>query len=276
MKSRDASWLIGLMISSGATPAMAHDFWLQPDQYWIEANTADSMTLQVGHGPLRQRSPIAVRRILRYEAISPQGERVDLRKQLQLGEPTRDGTFRLAGAGTHVLVLQTDDRAQSHLPAIRFNDYLQAEGLTLAVDQRARLRRTDEDGSERYSRGTKALVQVGGSNETPPSRAQIPSGLPLEIVPDVNPYSLPRPAVLPVRVLLEGRPLAGALVKLTDLDHDATPLETHLTGRDGRANFPMPRAGHWLVNVVWTRPLAPSEDVDFETFFSSLTFGFPP
>jgi len=34
------------------------------------------------------------------------------------------------------VVLETDDRAQSHLPAIRFNDYLRAEGLTAALEQR--------------------------------------------------------------------------------------------------------------------------------------------
>lgn len=276
MNRRRAMGLFGLVAVAGAPFASAHDFWLQPDQYWIGAGTLDSMTLQVGHGPFRQRSPIAVRRILRYEAITPPGAIVDLRNRLSLGEPTKDGDLRFESPGTHLLVLQTDDSAQAHLPSIRFNDYLRVEGLTLALAQRARLHRMNDDGAERYSRCAKALVQVGGSNPAAGDQVRKPVGLPLEIVPEVNPYDEPRSSTLPVRVLYAGRPLAGALVKLTNLEHDVSPFEVHLTDRAGRATFLMPRSGSWLVNVIWTIPLPPSDDVDFETIFSSLTFGFPP
>jgi hypothetical protein len=36
----------------------------------------------------------------------------------------------------------------------------------------------------------------------------------------------------------------------------------------------MPRSGSWLLNVIWTKPLAASDETDFETVFSSLSFGF--
>jgi uncharacterized GH25 family protein len=99
-------------------------------------------------------------------------------------------------------------------------------------------------------------------------------GLTLEIVPETSPYALPRPATLPVRVLYDGRPLAGALVKITDLAHDAAPREQHRTDGEGRAGFAMPGDGAWMMDAVWTKPLA-DEGVDFETVFSSLSFGFP-
>jgi len=78
-------------------------------------------------------------------------------------------------------------------------------------------------------------VQVGPSG----SQAQVskPVGLPLEILPEANPYAVPRSATLPVRVIYAGRPLAGALVKLTNLNDDASPFEVHLTIRmDARAS----------------------------------------
>jgi uncharacterized GH25 family protein len=257
-----------------ASPAAAHDFWVQPSEYWINPEARTSMTLQVGHGPFRQRSPIPARRITRFQAIGPNGAAVDLREQLRLGSAAEEGEFQLGNPGEYILVLQTDDQAQTHLPSIRFNDYLKAEGLTPALEQRARLHRMDADGSERYSRCAKSMVQVG-----PPRAGQSeisqPVGLPLEIVPETNPYAVPQPAELPVRILYGGRPLAGALVKLTNLNDDATPFETHLTDRDGRANFTMPNSGAWLVNVIWTKPLPQTEETDFETIFSSLSFGFP-
>jgi uncharacterized GH25 family protein len=171
-------------------------------------------------------------------------------------------------------VLQTDDAARSFLPALRFNDYVEAEGLTPALVLREATRRMDADGAERYSRVAKALLQIG-----PPAGGvdpvTQPAGLPLEIVPEVNPYAEPRPAELPIRVYYDGRPLAGALVKLTDLDQDAAPLAQLRTDADGRARFAMPGSGRWLLNVVWTRPSPREEETDFDTCFSSLSFGLP-
>jgi uncharacterized GH25 family protein len=270
-----AALLLCLLISSRASLVAAHDFWLQPSEYWIAPDALTSLTLQVGHGSFRQRSPIPSRRITRFEAISPGGARIDLRDQLRLGQPGEDGHFRLEDAGVYLLVLQTDDQAQTHLPAIRFNDYLRAEGLTPALELRARLHRMDADGSERYSRCATSIVQVGPPAASSQSQLGKAVGLPLEIVPEANPYSVPRPASLPVRVIYAGHPLAGALVKLTDLRNDALPFELQVTDRHGRARFAMPRSGAWLLNVIWTRAAPPSDETAFETIFSSLSFGFP-
>jgi uncharacterized GH25 family protein len=267
--------LLGLLACSRASFIEAHDFWLQPSEYWINPDTLDLMTLQVGHGPFRQRSPIPARRITRFQAIAPSGVAVDLRQRLRLGQGAEDGDFRLNDPGTYVLVLQTDDGAQTHLPAIRFNDYLKVEGLTPALEQRARLHRMDADGSERYSRCAKSIVQVGQPRAGLPAQVNKPVGLPLEIVPEANPYGAKRSAALPVRVIYAGHALAGALVKLTNLANDASPFEVRLTDREGRASFTMPNAGAWILNVIWTKALPRSEETDFETVFSSLSFGFP-
>ncbi len=274
MHFRTVSFVVGLLLFVRTTHVAAHDFWLQPSEYWITAGARSSLTLQVGHGPSRQRSPIPARRIVQFESLAPDGAKTDLHERLELGEPAKDGDFELHEPGTHVLILQTDDRAQARLPAIRFNDYLKAEGLTPALEQRARLHRLDADGSERYSRCAKAIVQVGPRTASPPDRVDKPVGLPLEIVPEVNPYGAPE-STLPVRVFYAGQPLAGALVKLTDLKQDGSPLEMHVTDGKGRAVFRMPSSGTWLLNTIWTKPLSPSEETDFETTFSSLSFGFP-
>lgn len=275
MNFRSAALVIALLACSRGSSVAAHDFWLQPGEYWIRPDATTPMTLQVGHGLFRQRSPIPARRITRFQAIAPQGAAIDLHNQLQPGGAEDDGAFRLEEQGVYVLVLQTDDGAKTRLPSIRFNDYLKEEGLTPALEQRARLHRMDADGSERYSRCAKSLVQVGPSGPGSQTHVGKPVGLPLEIVPEANPYAVPRPATLPVRVIYTGRPLAGALVKLTNLKDDASPFEVHLTDQDGRASFTMPNSGSWLLNVIWTKASPRSEEMDFETVFSSLSFGFP-
>jgi uncharacterized GH25 family protein len=275
LNSHHTAVFLGALVSAYGAFATAHDFWVQPNEYWISANSTVFMTLQVGHGPFRQRSPIPSQRITRFQAIGPRGSIVDLHEHLRLAQATEDADFPLKTPGAYVLVLQTDNHAQTQLPAIRFNDYLKAEGLTPALEERLRLHRMDADGSERYSRCAKSIMQVGPAD--PSSQAEIskPVGLPLEIVPESNIYAIPRSASLPIRVIYEEQPLAGALVMLTDLSHDASPVEAHLTDRNGHTSFTMPGAGTWLLNVIWTRPLSASEATDFETVFSSLSFGFP-
>ncbi|HMA52268.1 MAG TPA: DUF4198 domain-containing protein [Magnetospirillaceae bacterium] len=214
-----------------ALPAAAHDFWIQPEA---------PHDLLVGHGPYRQISPIPPSRITRFETIGPAN-------------------------GPHLLVLETDDKAQSHLPAIRFNDYLQSEGLTPALEERQRTGRGNRDGSERYSRRAKALIGAGPGDALFTKRF----GLTLEIVPERS------ASALPVQIFYKDQPLAGALVKLTDLDHDEQPFETHRTDQDGRASFTLPAKGSWLLNVIWTEALGPAAETDFATVFSSLSFTFP-
>jgi uncharacterized GH25 family protein len=258
-----------------ASPAHAHDFWVQPNAYWVQPQTVIPMTIQVGHGPARQRSPITLSRIARFDVIGPTGATIDLRGRLQLGAAQKDGDIELQTAGTYLVVLQTDDRAQTHLPALRFNDYLKVEGLTPALEQRTRLQRMDADESESYSRCAKSIVQVGAAGVNAQTQITRPLGLPLEIVPERSPYAEPRSATLPVLVIYEGHPLTGALVKLTRLESDATPFETHVTDRSGRAVFTMPNSGTWLLNVIWTKPQPKTAETDYETVFSSLSFGFP-
>src|SRR3981081_3240618 len=78
-----------------ASTAVAHDFWVQPKEYWVTPQALTPMTLLVGHGPYRQRSPIRPGRIIRFEAIAPDGRTTDLHDNLHLGSDKEDGNFRL-------------------------------------------------------------------------------------------------------------------------------------------------------------------------------------
>jgi uncharacterized GH25 family protein len=67
--------------------------------------------------------------------------------------------------------------------------------------------------------------------------------------------------------------VAGALVELTNLENDATPIAAHLTDEHGRASFAVPAGGQWLLNVVWKTLRHDNEETRFESYFSSLSFG---
>ena len=267
-------WFLGLALVAGtlvSAPLAAHDFWLQPLRFWTAPGAPLPMTFLVGHGAARQRSSIGTDRFSVFRAIGPQGV-VDHKSELTLGRAA-DVAPGFTQPGTYVVAFSTSNVA-SDLPALRFNDYAKVEGLTLVLQQRAASNATAKAGRELYSRRGKALIQVGALGRQPQPYVTAPIGLGLEIVPLLNPYALGNSRTLPVRVLYQGRPLAGALVKLNNLAADAEPVEKHLTDSNGLTSFAARRSGDWQLNVVWSQPMPKNPQAEFLTTFSSLSFGF--
>lgn len=256
-----------------ATPLAAHDFWIQPQRFQTQTGVPFAGTFQVGHAAYRQRWGRSRDHILLLNDVSPAGIR-NIRAAL-MDDGAADFVTRFDNPGVHILAMQST-YARSELPAVRFNDYAKVEGLTPIIAERKRTGKTAAPGRERYSRRAKALIRVGsltGGNQSLATRAV---GLKLEIVPERNPYDLGGSRILPVRVMYKGRRLPGATVKLTNLEFDAKPLATAVTDGQGRARFRVPPVGEWLVNVIWSEPIRGDPAADFDTTFSSLTFGYDP
>ncbi|MEO7277366.1 MAG: DUF4198 domain-containing protein [Sphingomicrobium sp.] len=262
----------GLLLAV-AVPAAAHDFWIQPLRYQVAEGQPMSATFQVGHGQYRQRWGNDIRRIPLLVDQSARG-RNDQRGNVR-NDATADFVSTLNGAGLHILAMQTAP-AYSNLPALRYNDYLKAEGLVVPIAVRARSGSTQRPGRERYTRRAKALIEVGAQTARSTALVTRPMGLKLEIVPEKNPYALNRTRKLPVYVVYNGKRLPNATVMLTSLEFDARPLESEVTDSNGRATFTVPPVGGWLINVIWSEPVSGDSQADFETTFSSLTFGYDP
>lgn len=260
-----------LLAAIAAFPAHAHDFWLQPARFQVAPGAPVPVRIFVGHGRDRERWGGAIGRVVRFEAVTPGGRVVDLRRDLSLGGVVADAIVRFAEPGVNLVAFETT-HAFSDLPAVRFNDFARTEGLTPAIEARRRAGRTQTNGREKYSRRVKVLVEVGASGGGAQATRRL--GHTLELVPERSPYALGRDRRLPVRVFYQGRPLGGALVKLNDLNADDKPVATALTGRDGRVAFTVPPRGLWQFNVVWTRPISGDAAADFDTTFASLVFGY--
>jgi uncharacterized GH25 family protein len=262
--------IVGLSLLLVAAPVVAHDFWIQPERFQVAPSAPLSVTFQIGHGEARERYANNDRIVLLGNFFN--GRRLDRRSELRSSGPA-DLVTRFAEPGLHVLGLQTN-HAFSELPASRFNDYAKEEGLVSVIATRQRERKTNRPGRERYSRRAKALILVGTPTTSNQLLATRPIGLKLEIVPDRNPYALGPSRQLPLYVLYNGRRLPNATVKLTSLEADERPVAVAVTDKSGRASFRVPARGSWLVNVVWAEPVKGDPKVDFDTTFSSLTFGY--
>ena len=260
----------GLLV---AAQAAAHDFWMAPGEYSIAPRGFVEIAFQVGDHGAAQRSQLPRSRIVRFATVGPRGASLDLREHLREPAAAYDARLQIDAPGTHLIVLESDNRARSDLPADVFNAYIDDEGLTLAQEHRQRANRMSEPASERYSRCAKVLVQVGADDALSSQHVTTPVGLPLEIVLLSNPYSERAGERLPVRVIYRNRALGGALVKVTDLEAGSV-VERRRTNAAGDLEVQWPRSGRWMLSVVWSEPLASHEEVEFETVFSTLSFGF--
>ena len=265
----------GLALCAGlwlwSAGASAHEFWLEPARFWTAPGAPAPATLRVGIGGDRERWGVGPAGVTRLTVHDGQGVR-DVRGQLRPPGGAADAVLSFPKAGLQVVAMESRP-AFSVLPAQRFEAYLADEGLQAALAWRAAKGLSDRPGRETYSRRTKALVQVGAATSADDAAATAVLGLTLEIVPEANPYRLAPGARLPVRVVYRGRPLARARVKLFSLDLAQRTLAEAVTDRDGRASFTVPPRGDWLLTTVWTRPVT-APQADFETIFSSLTFGY--
>jgi uncharacterized GH25 family protein len=156
----------------------------------------------------------------------------------------------------------------------KFDAYLAEESLAGAQAAWRRAPIASRQVRESYRRHAKTLVRVGGGPQALTGPATQRIGQRLEIVPKVNPFGLTAGSSLPAKVWFRDRPLNGALVTLTDLDRPKDSPLSMRTDAGGGVSFRVPRAGRWMMNVVWSIP-STAASADFQTSFSSLTFAVP-
>lgn len=250
-------------------PAAAHDFYIVLDRWTVADAEAAKINAEFRVGHVADAEPWIMRdgRVVALSTVGPSGrlERNDALIFPTAGEKS-GAAITLPGAGFHVIAFETDD-AFNQLGPEAFNAYLAEEGLAPAIEARRAAGDEDRPGRELYSRRAKALVRVG-AGAAPPALGQT-----LEITPLDDPFALEAGAPLRVRVDYENAPLAGATVSLESLDVGFLPIVRKKTGADGIAEFKFPKTGAWKLAVVWTKPIDDPR-ADFQTVFSSLTFGF--
>lgn len=251
---------------SGAT--FAHDLWLQPREFIFATGQAVPVDILIGHGPSREDWGDRLDRVILLKSISPVGKSTNL---LPAAFAAKSLTLTFKERGAHMIAMQSKSLVNV-LPAARFNEYVAEEGLTAIARHRAATSTANKSGRELYSRRAKTIVQIGAPDARSSKAVVKPVGLSLEIIPERHPYLLTRGEKLPLLVNFKGRPLPGALVKLTNLDADARPVAMARTNAQGRVAFSVPTKGKWLLNVIWSTPVA-GQDSLYLTIFSSLTFG---
>jgi uncharacterized GH25 family protein len=258
-----AALLAGLLL---AATAAAHDFWIEPSSFHPAVGSQLAVSLRVGEHFRGEPVPRADPRIVKFVLASGSGETAIG------GLPGTDpaGFTRVPAAGFLVIGYRSN-RSSITLEPEKFEKYLEDEGLDHVLKARAARNEHGKPGNEVYSRCAKSLIAGGGKGEAGFDRDL---GLTLELVAESNPSKLKPGDPMRLKLLHEGRPLPGALVKLTAQEEPDGTAQAR-TDRDGRVSFRLPRKGVWLARVVHMVAAPADTGSDWESLWASLTFEVP-
>lgn len=244
-----------------AAPSFAHDFWIDPSAWRLDAKKALLVHLRVGEHFVGDAVPRNDAMIERFSIVRASGE------QRIAGAPNAvpAGTIP-ASRDEAAVLLYRSKRSAVELDAAKFEQYLREEGLEKIIAERKRRGESSRKGREVFSRSIKSILGARAADKTKLWSRNY--GMTLELIPKHD----PRDPSKPFRATLQhrGKPLAGALVVAM---HRRKPLEkiTARTAADGSVQLPLARGGEWLVKAVQMDRI--SENVaEWESVWTSLTF----
>ena len=251
----------------------AHEFWMLAQPVSTAGLKAANLSIQVGsyfEGELLPFTPAYIARLQQFSC----GKALDITSLLRESAKTDPFQIPLGCNGTHLFALDSHSNLIT-LPADKFTAYLHDEGLEDIVKLREDSATTTSPGRERYRRHIKALLQTAsapaGSPRTPALLSR-QTDQTLEIIFDGQSIAKASDSTMRFRILFEGKPLEQKLVKAWYRHSGQTLIIRARTDRNGNVNFNLPYSGPWMLSVVHMLASTGSENVDWDSFWSSLTF----
>ncbi len=258
-------FLSSLLILIVAVPwAAAHDFWIQPSNFSPEKNELLEVNLLLGPPLQGEAYPRDSKHIIQFFITDTKEEN----SVLGIEGKTPAGYLRLQKSGTYLMAYHGTPQ-ENTLDSVEFEKYLKHSGLEKIILMRERKKETDQPGREIFSRCAKSLLNVSGEHSLNIDIKRFLK-LPLEIIPQVNPYLLQPGDSFSLQILYKGRPLSGALIAFAN-ESISEEIEVR-SDKHGKARVVLPQKGVWLVTAVHMVPARRKANVDWESYWTSLTF----
>ncbi|MGD9162672.1 MAG: DUF4198 domain-containing protein [Desulfobacteraceae bacterium] len=246
------------------TPAMAHNIWLNPGNYYPEVGTTVDIGIGWGHQYPASRIDQEFKegRLGEIKAIDPDGLTVNLTK-------VSHDLYRLKveKAGVYLLSANIKPVFFTNTPEGR------KQGNKQTVDNCVKC--------TNYHIEAKTVIIAGGSEKGLESAM----GRTLELIPLTGLKNLKKGGKLKVKALFEGKPLPGLQLKAgyAGFEDDIAP---HDTAQKGKKNFPVEtitddqgqaviqpdKAGYWIVMLSQHSPYPDKEECDEYTYNIAFTF----
>jgi uncharacterized GH25 family protein len=253
-----------LAIGVGAGDAAAHYTYIVPQNFRVSSGDTVLVGFHSGDG-FPESSAILKR--LQDPTVHSEGGTFKLDGLREDGERLAVA-LKVAGSG-HTIVTAVNAANIGEMKPDSFERYLREEGLGHIVEARAQRGESDDPARERYTMYAKTIFVADAPSEGYKKVVR----LPLEIVPENDPYRLRPGESLPVRVLLYGVPVANMELTAASTAPGFEPRVIGKTDANGRLTVPV-GAGAWRLHTIHMERAAES-DVDWESLWTTLTFEIP-
>lgn len=211
-------------------PSSAHDFWIE--------QRGDNFRVVFGHGTHREEfEPSKIKSI---RVIDTEGRDIPFKKEM------KDKGLNIRPERLPALIIVEIDNGYWSKTIYGWKE----------LPKRKASRVVEALRSIFY---TKTIISWSEAIEKASSLAR------LDILPLKNPFEIQEGETLPLKILLEGKPLAGA--EVFGIDHK----KIGTTSRDGLISIPIFR-GNNLVTVNYREPLKDDPDADVLSLTATLTF----
>jgi uncharacterized GH25 family protein len=258
-----------MLLFLAGTAISAHEFWLEPQHFHLHKGETLTLKFLVGedfNGENWKGNRSSVEKLqLFYNEI--QDNLTQLIPDSLKGDSLN---LQFFDEGTALIAYQSTNKSITLEPS-KFLEYLKEDGLDNAIRYRDEHQETDSSGRELYQRCAKTIFQVG--NKTDQSFGQV-CGLPSEFIPLTNPYSLKAGDEMAVKILVEGKPADGLMIKTWHRVNGKTTKKDLLTDSNGVVRFPVSLTGKWMVSNVRMVRLESNATADWQSFWASLTWGY--
>jgi uncharacterized GH25 family protein len=246
----------------------AHEFWLTPEKFIYKRGDNINIRLLVGEN---------------FSGDNWKGnqEKTQSLKLYYGGVSDEISGYLGTNAGDSIQITMLDEgtclvafnstNSFIELEASKFNEYLEEDGLTNALEFRKQNNEADSMGRELYQRCAKTFFQVGKKKD---KTFSVVTGLPVDIIPASNPYQLKNQDSLKFKILYKNLPLTGALVKTWHRINDSTITRSYISDANGEIIFPVNTTGKWMVSTVKMERLENDPKANWQSYWGTLTWGY--
>lgn len=255
--------------------AFAHEFWLSPQRFFYRVRETAHISFKVGENFMGENWGGNNEKVNHLVHFTPSGETIELSGSIS-GNKGDSLALPLQEAGTHMVTFVSTN-SFIHLDADKFNAYLAEDGLDAVARYRKEHGEEQTDGKEYYQRSVKTIIQVGDKRTDLCAER---TGLPLDIVPEINPYSLPEfisRSGLPkvnFKVYLYGKPLRDALVKVWySPPGKSVKVEALKTNNNGIITTER-HPGRFMVSCVHMIRNTADTVANWQSYWASVTFEY--
>lgn len=262
---------IAFFLGLVAAPVAAHELWIEPLEYELEAKTKLTAHIVNGQDFAGVQLPFVPRRFVHFVVLS--GDKFQ-KVTSRIGDSPALNQSPVA-KGLNIVAYQAHSQTVGYENWEKFQKFLDHKDLGDQLDNHESRGFPLEDFKEVYSRYSKSLVAVGDGAG---SDKQI--GLETEIVALTNPYTEDLSSGMKVQLYYRKDVRADAQIEVFEkaLD-DSVNIFLVRTDADGIATVPV-KAGHdyMLDAVVLREPaeqLAADTGAAWETLWANMTFMAP-